>query len=218
MCASFLFNASKPEQVLVKFQTDLDLSAYSGVLIVPHRKAPVIIANNPKPKITEMRFSLLPHWSKEPKVKFATHNARLETIDEKPTWKTVFLNNHCLVPLTDFIEPIYSGEFAGNMVAFSKSSGDVMYAAGVFDEWVNKETGEIIPSFSIITYDPPPFVADTGHDRCPVFLTEDDGIAWINNAGGKAKDLKEFLFENRITPELSASKFRAMKPGWEKRK
>lgn len=56
-----------------------------------------------------MRYSLVPNWSKEAKVKFATHNARLESIDEKPTWKTVFSEQHCLVPLTDFIEPILPG-------------------------------------------------------------------------------------------------------------
>src|SRR5262245_13765023 len=82
--------------------------------MVPHNFAPVFTSVTLK----LMKFSLLPAWSREPKVKFATHNARLETVAEKPTWKQPFLRNHCVVPMTSFIEPIYDGQLAGNMVAF----------------------------------------------------------------------------------------------------
>src|SRR5262249_8131522 len=155
-----------------------------------------------KPSLTAMRFALLPSWSKEPKVKFATHNARLETIDEKPTWKSVFINRHCLIPLTDFIEPIYTGEFAGHMVAFAANNGGALLAAGVWDEWVNRTTGEVIQSFSIITYEPPPFIAAVGHDRCPIMLGGDAGLEWLNNERSNPSVLKEFLISARSFPEL----------------
>jgi putative SOS response-associated peptidase YedK len=219
MCASYMIRARNPELIGLEVELRIDdFEQYCDSVIVPQRYGPAIKRESGVAILTAMRFALLPSWAQEPKVKFATHNARLETIEQKPTWKTVFVKKHCLIPLTDFIEPIYEGEFAGHMVAFSEKAGSVIFAAGVWDEWVNRETGEVIPSFSIITYEPPPFVAGIGHDRCPVFLNATAGTEWLANEGSPAQSLKEFLIKNKTVPELAAAKHRAMRPGWEKRK
>jgi putative SOS response-associated peptidase YedK len=182
--------------------------------VTPHSMAPVIT----KKGLQLMKFSLLPSWSKEPKVKFATHNARLETIDEKATWRGPFKKNHCLVPISRFVETIYVREFAGNMVSFSEFKHELLTAAGIFDSWVNKETGEVIDSFSIITSDPPNFIRDIGHDRCPLFLKESAFSQWLEAEEKDPKKIKEFLFDNRKPIEFVVEKDRPMKPGWEKRK
>jgi len=203
-----------PGQFGIPSEARIDIEEFYDQLIVPYRPAPVLV--NGEMRI--MKFSMVPSWSKEPKVKFATHNARLESIDEKPTWKSVFTQRHCLVPMTDFIEPIYEGDFAGNMVAFSAKDDEIIYAAGVWDEWVNRETGEVTQSFAIITQDPPPFVASTGHDRCPVFLEKAAGDEWLRNIKSPPNTLKAFLQEKTHTPDFKAVKHRPMRPGWEKRK
>lgn len=218
MCASFMIRQRNPGQFGVPAEYRIDIEEYYDVLIVPQRNAPVYRQLTGGPEVHAMRFALLPSWAKEPKVKFATHNARLETIDEKPTWKTVFVKRHCLVPMTDFIEPIYDGEYAGHMVSFQEKTGAAVFAAGVWDEWVDRQTGEVIQSFSIITHEPPPFVAAIGHDRCPVFLGEDAAAEWLKNEGAPPAQLKEFLLSSRHVPELKVEKHRAMRPGWEKRK
>ena len=66
----------------------------------------------------EMNFSLITSWSKERKPEFATHNARLfsedgDPIFKKPTWRGPFSSNHCVIPISKFVEPIYTGEYAG---------------------------------------------------------------------------------------------------------
>lgn len=218
MCASFMIRTRNPGQFGIQAESRIDIAEYYDRLILPYTKAPVLIHHENLPILTAMKFSLVPSWSKEPKVKFATHNARLETIDEKPTWKTVFVRKHCLVPMTDFIEPIYEGEYAGNMVSFFAKEGTIIFAAGVWDEWVNKETGEVVQSFAIITADPPPFVAAVGHERSPVFLEAKPGLQWLENEGGAPQRLKEFLVANKARPNLDVQKHRPMRPGWEKRK
>ncbi len=195
-----------------------DFAQFNNQLVVPHRLAPVLFKPLASLELVQMKFSLLPSWSKDSKVKFATHNARLESIDEKPTWRSVFVKRHCLVPLTDFIEPIYEGEQAGNMVAFHAVTDPLLWAAGVWDKWVSPLTGEVIQSFAIITTDPLKYVRDVGHDRSPVFLKTKAGQDWLSSEGGKPKELKAFLFDSAYEPELSVEVFRTMKPGWEKRK
>jgi putative SOS response-associated peptidase YedK len=73
-----------------------------------------------------------PSLSKEPKVKFATHKATLDTIEEKATWRGPFKKAHCLVPIQSFLEPIYTGEFSGNIVAFQPRDKKIMLAAGIY--------------------------------------------------------------------------------------
>lgn len=207
-----------PGQFKLLTEARIDIAEYFDRLVVPYSKAPVMVANGDAVETHLMKFSMVPSWSKEPKVKFATHNARLESISEKPTWRNVFGRRHCLILLTDFIEPIYEGEHAGHMVAFSARSGALIYAAGLWDEWVNKQTGEVMTSFAIITHDPPPFVASMGHDRSPIFLDEDTGHEWLTAAGTPAERLTDFLLQAATPHDLRAESFRPMRPGWEKRK
>lgn len=183
-------------------------------LVTPHRIAPVIVLRDDALTAVPMKFSLLPRWSKEPKVKFATHNARIESIAEKPTWRDSFKKRHCVIPMTSFIEPIYEGPEAGHMVSFHKPDSDWLMAAGIWDEWTDKESGEVIESFSIITSTPLPFVEKTGHDRSPVFLGAKAAKQWLEANTGDA----EWLLSVAEKPAIALTRFRPMKAGWEKRR
>ncbi len=195
--------------------------------VLPYHQAPVVLNKKGKRLLSPMNFSLIPSWSKEPKARFATHNARIESFDtekkktvwiyEKPTWRTAFARRHCLIPMTAFIEPIYKGDLAGNMVAFKPEDAEILSAAGIWEQWVNQKTGEIIESFSVITDDPIPFVKKIGHDRSPLFLKAGAFDEWLEESEKDPKDLVNFLRKNRADYEWEASKDRAMKPGWEKR-
>ncbi|MDH4466419.1 MAG: SOS response-associated peptidase family protein [Bacteriovoracaceae bacterium] len=195
--------------------------------ILPHSEALVIVGNDSSKKLKKMNFSLIPNWSKTRKVKFATHNARLFSdpdannkiipIYEKPTWCTPFSKRHCLVPLTTFIEPIYVNQYAGNMVNFSKTDDTPLVAAGIWDEWVNKETGEIIESFAILTHEPPKFVREIGHDRCPVFLTNKSQSDWPSLINIAPSQMVQYLIENQAEIDFKVSIDRPLKEGWQKR-
>lgn len=185
--------------------------------VLPYRSAPVVVSDHGHRVLKNMSFSLVPSWSKEPKVKFATHNARLETVAEKPTWKKPFLEQRCLIPITHFIEPIYINKLAGNMVQFYSKSERVLAAAGIYDIWTNKQTGEVLESFSILTDEPPKFVAGVGHDRCPVFLKESAFDAWLSEEKKDPKSLLALLNKNRDELDLDVKIDRPLAKGWEKR-
>ena len=220
MCAQFgIDNHFTLLAELYNVKPSMQLSQMSGGRYLPYSKAPVIMAGESEPLVMKlMNFSLVPSWSKTPKVKFATHNARLETIAEKPTWKKPFVSQRCLVPMTYFVEPIYEGPHAGYMVKFFEKAKDVMTAAGIWDQWMDKETGEVLESFSIITDEPPEFIERMGHDRCPVFLKKEAFKDWVDPNTKKATELKEILNSTRESLEFSVENDRAMRPGWEKRK
>lgn len=207
--------AAGPLPFEVNRRTDLD--DFFDRLIAPYRPAPVLIQEAEGLVLKTMSFSLIPRWSKEPRVRFATHNARIETIAEKPTWREAFRLRHCVVPLTDFIEPIYTGEHAGYMVAFHQAEGRWLYAAGIWEEWANKETGEIIESFSVVTGEPPEFIAEVGHDRCPIFLDETHLKIWLRAEDHTAPEWLKFLKSSQSQSDFAVERYRAMKSGWERR-
>lgn len=213
MCAQFMIRAS------IK-----DLAQKYGIhipeddplwkeRILPFTKAPVITTQG----LRLMTFSLIPSWFQTSdtikRPKFATYNARLETVQEKATWKKPFLSHHCLVPMTSFIEPIYEGQWGGNMIRFNSPS--LSTAAGIWDRWINQGTGETVDSFAILTQEPCSFVKNIGHDRQPVFLKDSLCHEWTTFKSQDFIQTKKFLhsitlenplFEISIDRPLKAKK------------
>lgn len=216
MCAQFQVEAIKFRKALAIFALDLSEIKWKS-RILPHLQAPVILSADKNYKIDLFNFSLVPPWSKERKPKFATHNTRIETVLEKPTWKKPFAHNHCLVPVTEFIEPIYNGEFAGNMIKFVLE--DCVFVPAIYDHWTDKETGEVINSFSILTTEPLNFVKKIGHDRSPIFLRQEKEIFdfWFDTENHSVEQFLKFLSQ-QCEPKMSIAIDRKMKTGWEKRK
>lgn len=183
----------------------------------PGSLAPVILKNDAGLKLDQFVFSLIPAWSAESKIKFATHNARIETVLEKASWKKPFLSQHCLVPISGFYESVYDGDFAGNVIRFEKPDKSLLFAAGVYDIWKNSSGSEVIKSFSILTTEPTEFILKNGHDRSPLFLDFANGDEWVH-IQSDGKSMRKFLLEKNQKPELSIVIDRPLKPGWQKRK
>ncbi len=217
MCAVYTIRISASD-LQASFDSIRTLISQFNDRILPYKKAPILFQEGPQQIFKLMNFSLIPSWSKDPKVKWATHNARMETLLEKATWKKLVARNRCLVPISTFIEPIYTGPLAGNMVSFTDQREKLLLAAGLHDSWTNKETGEVIDSFAIITSDPPKFIGDTGHDRCPVFLTKSAYRAWIEVNRDDTDDFcMDILQSSRKDFDFKAEVDRPMAAGWKKR-
>lgn len=174
-------------------------------------------------------FSLIPEWwdpSKSDKKKkngrpvFATHNARIETIDEKPAFRKSFMQRPCIVPIKSFFESsLFGHKFSGNRIRITPHLKDQVgvhaWAAGCYNEWLNQQTGELVPSFTIVTCDPSREIFEAGHDRMPIFLSAENAIKWLNK--DYSQKSKQFLLEERIrNPEILIEVDRALKEGWQK--
>jgi putative SOS response-associated peptidase YedK len=219
MCAQFALKIEANELSLkYKIKISDQLTAIDKRYL-PHSFAPVIVSKNTDRLLTPMRFSLIPSWSTEPKVKFATHNARIESITEKPTWRVPFQSQHCLLPLTSFFESVYEGPEAGHIIRFSQENNKLLFAAGIFDHWKDEaEPKKSFFSFSILTREPSKYIEEHGHDRTPIFVKDDFAFDWLNLIKKEEAFIKNELLKNAYHPTLKVDIDRPLKPGWEKRK
>lgn len=190
-------------------------------------EAPVIrLSDKGELELSMMKFSLCPSWSKEFPTKFTTYNARmerenngrLEKIYEVPTWKESFIKGQtCLVPLNAAIESSYFGLSAGKMIQFTQKDNSVYFVAGLWASWLDKETGELVDTFTLITDDPYEFFFQHGHDRSIFVIDESAYQDWLTNRQLKPIERFQLLKNNRINLDWSVVVDREMKPGWEKR-
>jgi putative SOS response-associated peptidase YedK len=184
----------------------------------PHTPFPVVVKEQDQRVIKLMNYSLIPSWSKMRKPKFSTYNARLESICEKPTWKTSVVQRRCLVPLTSFFESCYEGSHAGNIVEFRAKDQKPWTVAGVTSEWLDKDTGEIVESFAIITTQPSDYIEGVGHDRSPLFLHSDHWDDWIEAEFKNCQQATDFLQQSHAPLKDSEVIIeRPLKAGWDKK-
>ena len=99
-------------------------------------------------------WGLIPSWVKDAetakKLRAQTLNARKETVFEKPSFRSSAKNKRCLVYIDAFYEHHhYKGKTYPYHIALK--NGDPMSLAGIWEDWVDKETGELIRTVSIIT-------------------------------------------------------------------
>ncbi len=121
------------------------------------------------------------------------------------------------MPIKEFFESsLFGDQFAGNRVKINAEG--TLLAAGCYSEWVNKSTGEIVLSFTIITHNPNRKILACGHDRMPIFLNPDQGMEWLRNEGEPLPKLKDFLRSHSINRDLKldVSIDRPLKDGWQK--
>lgn len=161
--------------------------------VFPRYPAPLAIkVESGETELTTMHFGLIPFFEKNAKPKMVFHNARIETVSEKASFKRPFVASRALVPMDSFLEYIWVTEKENWLAKFSPKNGDPLVAAAITQAW-KSPTGEILETFSILTTEPPNIVRETGHDRCPVFLNRSTWDSWLDPAQKDPKELLKIL-------------------------
>jgi hypothetical protein len=62
----------------------------------------------------------------------------------------------------------------------------------IWDQWPTRDN-PTLTSFALITDDPPQEIAETGHNRCPIFLKEKNIDSWLKPEGLSSEELFRIL-------------------------
>lgn len=111
-----------------------------------------VITNNKPRELLLFSWGLIPHWAKDSSIAKYTLNARRETLHEKPSFKSS-IKNRCIIPANGFYEWKHLDAKGNNKRKYELSinEGELFAFAGLWSENVNRETGEIQQTFTIIT-------------------------------------------------------------------
>ncbi len=108
-------------------------------------------------QVQAAHWGLIPSWTKTKedanKIRRMTYNARSETLFEKPSFRHAIKHTRCIVPSTGYFEYHHNpdGSTTPYFIFDRKTEGGIFSMGGLFEEWIEPGTDEILKTFSIIT-------------------------------------------------------------------
>lgn len=168
------------------------LEAIARYNMAPSQSLPVLRLHEGVPRIEPMRWGLLPHWAKDPKIGYTTINARMEGLVEKPAFRDAWKRGQrCLVPATGWYEWRELAPKVKQPYFFDAADGlNPMMFAGLWSRWCNPDDGMPIDSYAILTGNALDVVAQV-HDRQPHVLPPSQWQAWLEAPVNDALALME---------------------------
>lgn len=144
-------------------------------------KYPIITTSE---EVQVFNWGLIPFWIKTEEdadeIRRMTLNARADTIFEKPSFREPIMKKRCIVPSTGYFEWRHEGNKKVPYFIYLKDE-PIFSMAGIYDTWLDKETGVQHTTFSIITTDTNPltdYIHNTKH-RMPAVLSKEDEEKWL---------------------------------------
>jgi len=157
----------------------------------PSQILPVLPMSSAKAQF--FNWGLLSAWAKDPKAKRPI-NARSESLTTNGLFRSLIVRKRCLVPADGFYEwqvldnpttdlfgnPTTSkGKPKKQPYRITLKNDELFSFAGLYDEWVDNSSGEILKTFTIITTDANELMRPI-HDRMPVILTPETEVLWLD--------------------------------------
>jgi putative SOS response-associated peptidase YedK len=147
-------------------------------------------------ELTDMQWWLLPFWSKDARIKYATFNARVESVASSASFREPFRRRRCLIPARGWYE---WQNLAGGKQAwyFHAPDNSLLAFAGLWDRWQGE--AQVIESCTIIVGEAEAAVAEV-HDRMPLLLPGDRHAAWLDPGRNDAASVRELLHSAAPAP------------------
>lgn len=170
MCGRFSF--AVPKDKVKKALPNVEVQELEAHYNIAPTQEAYVLTNMQPTKLQRFKWGLVPHWAKDDKRAGALINARMETLDEKPSFNEPIRAKRCLVLADSFYEWKTEGVRKIPYRILMKNE-DLMFMAGIWDEWQG------VKSFSIITTEPNREMSAL-HNRMPVILkNEKERALWL---------------------------------------
>ena len=137
-----------------------------------------------EPQFHLMNWGLIPYWFKganQLDVSNKTLNARIETIQERSSFKHLWNRQHCLVPSTGFFDWQHQGK---NRIPYFIRCKDqeIFSLAGMYDTWVNPFNHQMEKTFTIVTCEANELMAEIHNvkKRMPLILSPELESDWLS--------------------------------------
>ena len=185
MCGRYTLSAS-PQDIVDEFSGEIEFlgldelnAAYEWqprYNIAPSQYSLVAASMEKIPRLTFMRWGLVPHWAKDEKIGYKMINARAETVAEKPAFRGAFRHKRCLVFATGYYEWVKQ-DGAKQAIYVTPNNNRTIAFAGLWEHWITPDQSELF-SYTIITTDANADL-ESLHHRMPVVLSSNNFSSWL---------------------------------------
>lgn len=220
MCYTIQINLTR-EQIEKRFKAQFDKNHVfrKGKVITAFGfpKVPAICKEQSHQIVTPV-WGLIPSWVKGSananSIRTKTFNAKVETIGEKPSFRHLVGQKHCIVITSGFYEWQHRGN-AKQPYFIHSSEDEFLPLAGLYDDWSDDKTGELMRTFSVLTTQANKLM-QTIHNtqqRMPLILSQETEEEWLKLSDKQEIDAfikkyakAEFLQAIEVDPALFSRK------------
>jgi putative SOS response-associated peptidase YedK len=186
MCGRFTITLAPAE-----FEEEFDLENipedYNPRYNVAPSQSIWVVRDPTQRKVEKMRWGLVPFWAKDLSIGSRMINARAETLEVKPAFRTAFQKRRCLILADGFYEWDKGPSGKGSSIPhyfYLKEHKPFMFA-GLWESW-GPAPMEPVLSCAIITCQPNELLAEY-HDRMPVILDKATAWEWVRDGQNSAQ-------------------------------
>jgi putative SOS response-associated peptidase YedK len=152
----------------------------------------LVIPNDDQNTADFFVWGLIPMWAKDPGIGSRMINARAETLEEKPAFRSSLKYKRCLILADGFYEwKGAEGKKVKTPFFIHMKDRKPFAFAGLWDSW-NSPDGSLVKSCTIITTEPNELTGII-HNRMPVILHPRDYAKWLNPSPQTPDQLKPLL-------------------------
>jgi putative SOS response-associated peptidase YedK len=121
-----------------------------------------------------MRWGMIPPWAKQFDSKFATFNARIETVADKPTFGNAWLKSQrCLIPMAGYYE--WCGDKGNKQpLCITDLNAGGLVVAGLYESWGDNQL-----SCTVLTMAANSELSHI-HPRQPIMLNPKTAKIWLD--------------------------------------
>ncbi len=189
MCGRFVL-AVNPDQLTLEFGLERAPDFKANYNVAPTQSV-LAITNEEPDTAVELRWGLVPSWARDLTIGAKMINARSETVDEKPAFRTAFKRRRCLIPANGFYEWHRNDDGTKTPMYIHLNDRAIFAFAGLW-EVRHADDGKVLRTCTIITTHANAFM-ESIHDRMPVILHRDDYAAWLTPGDADTAELKSLL-------------------------
>ena len=147
-----------------------------------------------------LRWGLVPSWAKDPAIGSRLINARVETVDSKPSFRSAFAKRRCLLPADGFYEWLkveQDGKTRKQPYYIHRADGGELAFAGLYELWRDRDAPDDHPqawlwTAVIITTTAPDEVGRI-HDRMPMVIDPARWQDWLDPANNDTSGVRALL-------------------------
>lgn len=176
MCGRYNLTTSS-EALVEHFLLPRQVRFQASYNIAPSQKILNIVElDDGSRKAVNLFWGLVPSWAKDSKNSVHLINARMETVREKPSFRSAFKHRRCLIPATGFYE-WQKSESGKQAFHIHRADRQLFAFAGLWEQWQHET--DTLYSCTVITTAATELMRPI-HDRMPVVIPAEHYHHWLD--------------------------------------